>query len=372
MDLRLRYDLQFFAKEGPGGEKTEEATSKRLNDARKKGQVAKSQEITVAADLFAFFIILSVYKEYLGTNFLFIFRNIYESIPDTIVMVDGYIPKATFDALFVKVIVIVLLTILPYLIAGFALAFICNIVQFGFKITTEPMKPKFDKLNPLNGIKRIFSVQSLFNLLKSLLKIGLISAVVYITLSGRKESIFLLYDMPLKQGIAIMGDIIIDVGIRCAAVYVIVAVIDLIYQKHKFREDMKMTKQEVKDEYKDSEGDPQVKAKQKQRMREASQRRMMKELPKADVVITNPTHYAIALVYNQDEDPAPKVIAKGADFMAQRIKDVAKDNNIEIVEDKPLARMLYANVEIGEFIPPELYKAVAEVLAYVYKLQGKV
>lgn len=372
MDLRLRYDLQFFAKEGPGGEKTEEATSKRLNDARKKGQVAKSQEITVAADLFAFFIILSVYKEYLGTNFLFIFRNIYESIPDTIVMVDGYIPKATFDALFVKVIVIVLLTILPYLIAGFALAFICNIGQFGFKITTEPMKPKFDKLNPLNGIKRIFSVQSLFNLLKSLLKIGLISAVVYITLSGRKESIFLLYDMPLKQGIAIMGDIIIDVGIRCAAVYVIVAVIDLIYQKHKFREDMKMTKQEVKDEYKDSEGDPQVKAKQKQRMREASQRRMMKELPKADVVITNPTHYAIALVYNQDEDPAPKVIAKGADFMAQRIKDVAKENNIEIVEDKPLARMLYANVEIGEFIPPELYKAVAEVLAYVYKLQGKV
>ena len=372
MDLRLRYDLQFFAKEGPGGEKTEEATSKRLNDARKKGQVAKSQEITVAADLFAFFIILSVYKEYLGTNFLFIFSNIYESIPDTIVMVDGYIPKATFDALFVKVIVIVLLTILPYLIAGFALAFICNIVQFGFKITTEPMKPKFDKLNPLNGIKRIFSVQSLFNLLKSLLKIGLISAVVYITLSGRKESIFLLYDMPLKQGIAIMGDIIIDVGIRCAAVYVIVAVIDLIYQKHKFREDMKMTKQEVKDEYKDSEGDPQVKAKQKQRMREASQRRMMKELPKADVVITNPTHYAIALVYNQDEDPAPKVIAKGADFMAQRIKDVAKENNIEIVEDKPLARMLYANVEIGEFIPPELYKAVAEVLAYVYKLQGKV
>ena len=372
MDLRLRYDLQFFAKEGPGGEKTEEATSKRLSDARKKGQVAKSQEITVAADLFAFFIILSVYKQYLGTNFVFLFRNIYENIPDSIKMVDGYIPRTTFDSLFVKILIMVLLTALPYLLVGFALALICNIIQFGFKITPEPMKPKFDKLNPLNGIKRIFSVQSLFNLVKALLKISLISIIVYVTLTGRKESIFLLYDMPLKQGIALMGDIIIEVGLKCAFVYVIVAAADLIYQKHKFREDMKMTKQEVKDEYKDTEGDPQIKAKQKQKMREAAQRRMMKELPKADVVITNPTHYAVALLYNQDEDPAPKVVAKGADFVAQKIKEVAKENNIEIVEDKPLARMLYANVEIGEFIPPELYKAVAEVLAYVYKLQGKI
>ncbi|WP_027218753.1 flagellar biosynthesis protein FlhB [Butyrivibrio fibrisolvens] len=372
MDLRLRYDLQFFAKEGPGGEKTEEATGKRLNDARKKGQVAKSQEITVAADLFAFFIILSIYKEYLGTNFVFLFNDIYGNIPDTIVMVDGYIPKATFDSLFVKIIIIALITVLPYLIAGFALALICNIVQFGFKITTEPMKPKFNKLNPLSGIKRIFSVQSLFNLVKSLMKIGLISIVVYVTLTGRNESLFLLYDMPLRQGIALMGDIIIDLGLRCAFVYLIIAAADFIYQKHKFREDMKMTKQEVKDEYKDTEGDPQIKSKQKQKMREASQRRMMKELPKADVVITNPTHYAVALVYNQDEDPAPKVIAKGADYVAMKIKEAAKENHIEIVEDKPLARMLYANVEIGEYIPPELYKAVAEVLAYVYKLQGKI
>lgn len=372
MELRLRYDLQFFAKEGPGGEKTEEATGKRLNDARKKGQVAKSQEITVAADLFAFFIILNVYKEYLGEYFVFLFRDTYENIPDTIVMVDGYVPSSTIYSLFVKILLIVLLAVLPYLLAGFALALICNIAQFGFKITTEPMKPKFNKLNPLSGIKRIFSVQSLFNLLKSLLKIGLISIVVFMTLTGRQESLFLLYDMPLKQGIALMGDIIIDVGIRCSAVYILIAAIDFIYQKHKFREDMKMTKQEVKDEYKDTEGDPQIKSKQKQKMREASQRRMMKELPKADVVITNPTHYAVALIYNQDEDPAPKVIAKGADFIAQRIKDAAKENHIEIVEDKPLARMLYANVEIGEFIPPELYKAVAEVLAYVYKLQGKI
>ncbi len=161
-------------------------------------------------------------------------------------------------------------------------------------------------------------------------------------------------------------------GIRIAAVYMVVAYADYRYQKWKFRDDMKMTKQEVKDEYKNMEGDPQVKGKQKQRMREASMRRMMQQLPEADVVITNPTHYAVAIKYDPDKYDAPYVIAKGEDFLAQKIKDVAKENHIEIVENKPLARMLYANVEIGGLIPPELYQAVAEVLAFVYHLKGKV
>lgn len=152
----------------------------------------------------------------------------------------------------------------------------------------------------------------------------------------------------------------------------VVAYADYRYQKWKFRDDMKMTKQEVKDEYKNMEGDPQVKGKQKQRMREASMRRMMQQLPEADVVITNPTHYAVAIKYDPDKYDAPYVIAKGEDFLAQKIKDVAKENHIEIVENKPLARMLYANVEIGGLVPPELYQAVAEVLAFVYHLKGKV
>ena len=161
-------------------------------------------------------------------------------------------------------------------------------------------------------------------------------------------------------------------GIRVSVIYLLIGLSDYAYQKYKFSEDMKMTKQEVKDEYKDQEGDPQIKGKQKQRMREASQRRMMQKLPEADVVITNPTHYAVAIKYDPDEYEAPVVLAKGEDYLAQKIKDAAKEHHIEIVENKPLARMLYANVEVGELVPPELYQAVAEVLAFVYHLQGKV
>ena len=169
-----------------------------------------------------------------------------------------------------------------------------------------------------------------------------------------------------------MGEIVIDVGIRIAAVYMVLAFLDFAYQKWKFKQDMKMTKQEVKDEYKNAEGDPQIKGKQKQRMREASMRRMMQQLPEADVVITNPTHYAVAVKYDPDKYDAPYVLAKGQDYLAQRIKEIAKENDVEIVENKPLARMLYANVEIGVLVPPELYQAVAEVLAFVYHLKGKV
>ena len=370
--LRLSYNLQFFAKEGPGGEKTEEPTSKRLGDARKKGQVAKSQEITVAADLFAFFILLKVFSDILGNRIINIFRRSYNDIPDHMKQINGRMPFKTMHTELVRILLEVLITAAPFFIAGVVLALLCNYIQFGFKVVTEPLKPKPDKFNPINGLKRIFSMQSIFNLIKSLLKISLISAMVFITLTRRKESIFLLYGISLNQGISLMWDIMIEVGIRCAAVYMIVAFIDFVYQKHKFHEDMKMTKQEVKDEYKDSEGDPQIKAKQKQKMREQSMRRMMKELPKADVVITNPTHIAVALSYHEGEDIAPRVVAKGEDFLAKKIKDAAKEHGIEIVENKPLARMLYANVDVNEFIPPELYKAVAEVLAYVYKLKGKV
>ncbi|WP_330369758.1 EscU/YscU/HrcU family type III secretion system export apparatus switch protein [Butyrivibrio sp. FCS014] len=200
----------------------------------------------------------------------------------------------------------------------------------------------------------------------------MMGAVIYSFFTGRTESLFLLYDIPLKQAIGLMGSLIIDLGIRLAAAYIVIAAIDLIYQRRKFHKDMMMTKQEVKDEYKNSEGDPAVKGAQKRRMMEASRRRMMQQLPEADVVITNPTHFAVAIKYDADENDAPIVVAKGADYLAQKIKEVARENNVEIVENKPLARMLYTNVEVGELVPPELYKAVAEVLAYVYHLQGKV
>lgn len=251
-------------------------------------------------------------------------------------------------------------------------AFVCDVAQVKWRPTSKPMQPKFSKLNPMKGFARIFSPGSLVELLKSVLKLAVIGYMVYSYLKGRIGQIFLLYDISIGQAIELIGDVVIELGIRIAAVYMIIAMLDYAYQKYKFKQDMKMTKQEVKDEYKNQEGDPQVKGKQKQRMREASMRRMMQQLPEADVVITNPTHYAVAIKYDPDKYDAPYVIAKGENYLAQRIKDIARDNEIEIVENKPLARMLYANVEIGGLVPPELYQAVAEVLAFVYHLKGKV
>jgi len=232
--------------------------------------------------------------------------------------------------------------------------------------------PKFSKMDPIAGFKRIFSVNSLVELIKSIAKIGLIVYICYNYLEDKWELLFLLYDMPLLQALQLAADVVTDMGIRVAAVYMIIAAADFIYQKVKFAMDMRMTKQEIKDEYKQQEGDPQIKGRIRQRMREASQRRMMQDLPRADVVITNPTHYAVAIQYDPEIADAPIVLAKGEDYLAARIKEIAKENKIEIVENKPLARMLYANVDVGQAVPPELYQAVAEVLAFVYHLQGKV
>jgi len=232
------------------------------------------------------------------------------------------------------------------------------------------MKPKLDKFNPLNGFKRIFSKDSLFELLKSFLKIGLIIYIAYTSIRGEADNLFILYEIPLMQAVLLVGNVILDAGLKISIAYLVIGIADYIYQKHKFNEDMKMTKQEVKDEYKNTEGNPEIKGRQRQRMREVSQRRMMQDVPKADVVITNPTHYAVAIQYDAEKAKAPVVLAKGEDYLAQKIKEVAKENHVEIVENKPLARMLYANVDIGQEIPPELYQAVAEVLAMVYNMKN--
>lgn len=368
----LEYNLQFFAKDGPGGEKTEEPTSKKLSDARKEGQVAKSKEITNAFELLAVFGLLYIYVESMGTYFVGNIYDIYSQIPDYIKMYDGNVPEQTINAIFVKSMLRVLLILAPFLLVGFIVAFVCNLLQVKWRPTTKPMKPKFSKLNPTSGFKRIFSVNSLVELLKSILKIGLISYVVYSYLKKNMPPLYLFYDLSLQQGVAQVGALVTGLGLRIVAWYIVIAVLDYVYQKFKFRKDMKMTKQEVKDEYKNQEGDPQIKSKQRQRMQEASRRRMMQKLPEADVVITNPTHFAVAIKYDPDLYDAPYVVAKGADYLAQKIKETAKEHHIEIVENKPLARMLYANVDVGSVVPPELYQAVAEVLAFVYHLQGRV
>ncbi len=372
LELRLQLNLQFFAKDGPGGEKTEEPTSKKLEDARKEGQVAKSKEIGNAFGILALFLILKIYIGSMGTRFLELFSAVYGQIPSISTLYSGNLPIAALQVLIKSMMLQMIIIAAPIFLVGVVVAFVCDVAQVKWRPTSKPMQPKFSKLNPMKGFARICSPGSLVELLKSVLKLAVIGYMVYSYLKGRIGQIFLLYDISIGQAIELIGDVVIELGIRIAAVYMIIAMLDYAYQKYKFKQDMKMTKQEVKDEYKNQEGDPQVKGKQKQRMREASMRRMMQQLPEADVVITNPTHYAVAIKYDPDKYDAPYVIAKGENYLAQRIKDIARDNEIEIVENKPLARMLYANVEIGGLVPPELYQAVAEVLAFVYHLKGKV
>lgn len=368
----LSYNLQFFAKDGPGGEKTEPATQKKLSDARKEGQVAKSKELENAFSLLALFLVLKFWAGSMGTSFMKLFGTVYVTFPELVWMADSEINKRSMLTLIRYGMLQLLKILMPIFIIGVLIAFVVNVAQVKWKPTTKPLKPKGSKLNPIKGFGKIFSAQSLVELIKAFAKIGVIAYVAYSYLKGEASTLFLLYDMPLLQAIALLGNLATNMGIRIAIVYMFIAFADYAYQKHKFKEDMKMTKQEVKDEYKNSEGNPEIKGKIRQKMREVSQRRMMQSLPQADVVITNPTHYAVAIKYDPQVAEAPIVLAKGEDYLAQKIKEVAKEHHIEIVENKPLARMLYSTVDIGMQVPPELYQAVAEVLAMVYSLQGKI
>lgn len=367
----IQFDLQFFAKEGMGGEKTEPATQKKLSDARKEGQVAKSREIGNGMGLLALFLILKLWVGHMGEQMMGIFHAVYNRIPDMTNFWNGYMPEAGVSAVFRMMLLETLIIIAPILLIGFAIAFICDLVQVKWRPTAKPLQPKFSKLNPLKGFQKILSVNSLVELVKSIVKILLICYICYGFLKDRWILLLNLYNMTLMQGVGLAAETVTDLGIRISALYMIIAFADFAYQKVKFSNDMKMTKQEIKEEYKQMEGDPQIKGQIRQKMREASRRRMMQDLPQADVVITNPTHYAVAIKYDPEVAAAPIVIAKGEDYMAAKIKEVARENKIEIVENKPLARMLYANVDIGQAIPPELYQAVADVLAFVYHLQGR-
>lgn len=369
--MRLEYNLQFFA-EGPGGEKTEPATEKKKQDARKEGQVAKSKEIENAFTLMALFLILKFWVSTLAGNLLGLFPNIYADIPEYLKNYDGYVNDTSIIKLVLDTLVQSVILVAPVFVVGFVVSFVCDVAQVKWQPTAKTLEPKLSKLDPIKGFKKIFSSRALVELIKSIIKIVIIGLVAYSYLKKNANGIFLLYGKDLIPSITEIGNLVINMGIRISIAYLVIAFADYAYQRWKYNDDLKMTKQEVKDEYKQQEGDPQVKGKIHQKMREASRRRMMQNLPKADVVITNPTHYAVALMYDAEKYDAPIVVAKGADYLARKIKEVAKENSIEIVENKPLARMLYANVEVGELVPPELYQAVAEVLAFVYHLKGKI
>lgn len=362
-------NLQFFAKDGPGGEKTEEPTEKKLGDSRKEGQVAKSKELGNAVGLIALFLVLQYGVSSMGTKFLEVFSGIYNKIPDYVTLIGGNLSDADISNMIVQILLLMLSIVLPIFLVGVVVAFVVDLVQVKWKPTTKPLRPKFSKINPLKGVKNLFSPQKLMELFLSIMKIAIISYVAYTTLEEKAGLLYLLYEIPLQQAIMTVGEIAIQLGLKISYIYLVLAFADYAYQKWKFHEEMKMTKQEIKDEWKNSEGNPEVKNKIKQKMREISQRRMMQSVPEADVIITNPTHYAVALKYDKDVADAPLVTAKGQDYLAQKIKDAARENGVEIVENKPLARMLYHNVDIGGMVPPELYQAVAEVLAFVYNLK---
>ncbi len=364
-DRRFAYNLQFF---GEGGDKTEKATPKKLDDARKEGRVARSSDLINGFMLLLMFFVLKLFGGIMANLFLDSFVKYYNKASD--------ISMEVFDVrqavnLSNEIVLDIVIASLPVLIGSFVVALVGNIVQVGWKVTAKPLKPKLDRLNPIGGFKRMFSQEKVVELIKSILKVLAIALVAYNEVKDRWKFILNLYDFEFMQAVLNIFDIVLDVGIKISVIFVIIGLADFGYQKWKHLHDLRMSKQEVKDEMKQSEGDPQIKGQIRQKMREGARRRMMQDLPKADVVITNPTHFAVAVKYDKETAEAPYVLAKGADYVAANIKEIAKQNNIEIVENKPLARMLYYNVEIGDQIPPELYQMVAEVLAYVYSVKNK-
>ena len=354
------FDLQRFAE----GDKTEEPTAKRRGDARKKGQVAKSQELNTTFVLLAGFLVMKVFWVTMYENVAKYSAHIFSHLHENGTSVDDVMK------IFLDIVQLLVTTAFPVMIGVMIFALAINIYQVGFLFTTERIGFKLSALNPINGFGRLFSKRALIELVKSILKIIVIGFFLYLYLKDEIPFMpyFIYYD--LEHSVAEIADKIFVMAFQVIAVMAVLAVADYYYQKWQTTQDLKMTKQEVKDEYKQMEGDPQIKGKIKQKQRQMAMARMMQEVPKADVIVTNPTHLAIALMYKKGM-VAPKILAKGQDLVAEKIKNIARENKIPIVENKPLARALYEAVEIGGIVPQNLYQAVAEVLAYVYRLKNK-
>ncbi len=361
--LYIDINLHFF----DDGEKTEQPTPKKLEKAREQGQVAMSKEIATAILLIFGFLSIKIFAGYMYDGSAEIIMYNFSLIEDIDVIFEKQYMIQFILFLLGKIFFICLPIFIVIIILGVA----TNVMQVGWHPTAEPLKPKLSNLSPLNGIKRMFSVRTLVEFIKSLIKLFFVIYVVYVGVVDELPIIKTLMFMNVSKGFIYVGDLCVDLGIKIGCYFVIIAAADFIYQKRSHIKKLKMSKQEVKDEYKNVEGDPQVKGQIKQKMRQASMRRMMQQVPDADVIITNPTHYAVALKYDKEKADAPIVLAKGVDHLARRIKEIAKDNDVEIVENRPLARALYNTVDVGRQIPPELYQAVADVLAFVYNLKNK-
>ncbi len=351
--------------ENTGQERTEQATPKRKQEARKKGQVAQSKEISS-------FMILMVSTAFFYFAGSWMFWNLSEFISGTYQNIDTLRFSEVADAsdFSVEILYKLLSVLLPFLIPIAIAGFMSNVFQVGFQLNTEAIAPKFSKLNPISGMKRFVSIKSLVELGKSIIKIIFIGCIVYLLVRSDMAAFPGLIRQEVGQILIFIARASLKICFFVCLAMLVLAVLDYLYQRWQHEKDLKMTKQEVKDEQRQTYGDPKVKARIRGVQMELARRRMMEEVPEADVVITNPTHLAIALKFDAQEMIAPRVVAKGAGYVAQRIREIAEENQIPIVEEKSLARGLYKLVEIGDYIPAELYRAVAEVLAYVYRLKG--
>jgi len=345
------------------GEKTEKPTPKKRRELREKGEVAKSRELPSVTVLLSALVALSFFGSYMYSHIQLIMKGAF-SLP---MMNDLNISE--FMKFSQNIIGHFILALLPLFAAIFVTAILSNIMQVGFVVSGEPIIPKLSKIDPIKGFGRLFSKQAFMELCKSMLKLTIVGGVAFLTVRGELKNFVLLGDMELSSIFVYILNIFIKIFVRCSLAMIVLVIFDYAFQRWEFENRIKMTKQEVKDEFKKSEGDPLIKSRIKSIQMDMARKRMMQAVPDADVVITNPTHLAVALKYDSSTMGAPKLLAKGSGKIAERIRHLASEHNIPVLENKELARNLYSLVEIGQEIPPDLYQTVAEVLAYVYRLK---
>lgn len=346
-------------------EKTEQATPKRREKARERGQVARSMDLTAAGMICLGFTALFVVGPQLIDRLSSSMRYTMAHAP----MIA--ISDPTFRSVFSDSVTGFLITMAPFFIAMVAIAFGVTVLQIGFKITPKAMEPKFEKLNVLSGLKRLFSMKSAVQLLRDPLKLFAVALVAFLAIRGEFASFFSLPGLSLTQLGTTLAQLALIVALKIGAAIMVIGIIDFVYQRYEFEKSIKMSKQEIRDETKDTEGSPEIKARTRQIQRQMARQRMMAAVPEADVVVTNPTHIAVAIKYDPAEMQAPTVLAKGERLIAQKIKKIALELGIPLIEDRPLARALFKMCEVGDFIPDKLYRAVAEILAHIYRLKGK-
>ena len=347
------------------GEKTEAPTPRRRQQARERGQVAKSQDLTAAVALLGAMAALKIAAPGLLHDLAGLMQLLLGYRGPDLVSIDSMMTFGEFAAH------VLVWTAGPLCLAFLFVALIVTLGQVGLLFTFHPLKPDIQKIDPISGFGKIFSMQSLMRLLISVFKVLVIGTVAFLTIQSWLPQIVAMSSLDFLQIISLSGDLMYSLGVRLAAALLVLAIIDYIYQKYRHEQSLRMTRQEVKEEMRRQEGDPLVRERRRRVARQLAMQRMQMAVPRADVVVTNPTELAIALKYDPDTMSAPKVVAKGAGFVAQRIRKIAIEHGVPIVERKPLAQAIFKTCEVGQEIPPTFYKAVAEILAYVYELSGR-